>query len=127
MSFARLLRRYASRRFATVATSEMPTTTRTFYKRVLPPTGVAFSSPRGQEIFKDALGNDMVCVLVWHVCCVGVGLASCRQVGGGTEPDHALPLTDAEQDSRSLDRSIARSLTHDRSLDFPQLNVRVCC
>ena len=60
MSLARLLRRCGSRRFATVATSEAMPTSRTFYKRVLPPTGVAFSSPRGQEIFKDALGSNMV-------------------------------------------------------------------
>ncbi len=108
MSFARLLRRCASRRFATVATSEKMPTSKTFYKRVLPPTGVAFSSPRGQEIFKDALGNDMV----------RVERRSGRVAGGGAEPD--LP-----RNRRTQSRSLTRGRSLARTINLSQLNVRV--
>ena len=47
------------RSFSSLAqTIDMAPTSRTFYKRVLPPTGVAFSSPEGQAIFRDALEKD---------------------------------------------------------------------
>ena len=102
MSFVRLLRRCA-----TLATTDMPTTTtRTFYKRVLPPTGVAFSSPRGQAIFKDALSNDMVRAV--GVCSRSPwpGVPDTGEGGGGGK---GYP-----PDDKPKPRSLTRSLAHSR-------------
>ena len=93
------------RSFSSLAqTIDMAPTSRTFYKRVLPPTGVAFSSPEGQAIFRDAMSQDM--------------LGGFFSVRVGTSTDDVRPLFARPDSLLTRATRVARS-SADRAVSDP--------